>query len=198
MPDEHIGELVELQEVHQAVSVGLSRQDSIALTRVEQVGQEVLRFLALLHIILVVAAVGYELRQGVSSQITIDSLLRVVLESHQVAGERVDTVALLRGDTALLQVSQKLDARPVVLNDTIDDGEGPPNNLLVVGDCAHDVHERLDCLLGLILVLTRIKEVPLRGRVHLHEALDEIAVIGIEGRESFYAPKRSPEISKMS
>ena len=190
------GQLIDLEEIHKAVSVGLKGQNSIAAS-IKQIGQEVLSLLSFLNIILIVSTVRNQLCEGMSSKITIRSKrvsLVILLVSDQVAGERADAVAVLGGNSTLLEVSEELDARSIILNYAIDHGEGPSDNFLIVTDVLNDFHERLDRLLGLILVLALIKEVSLRIRVQIKEPLDATAVVVVHRLESGCMTKKLNKI----
>jgi len=159
--NEDSSKLVNLEKVHQAVGVGLARHVLVTIASLKEVIEEVLGIRALFLIVGVVAAERDELGEGVGSQVTVGFVLRAIRCSHQVAGEYADAVALLGADSALLQVSEKSDARSIVLNDAIDHGKGPPDEFLIATDRGHNVHESLNSLLSFFLMLTLVKELPL-------------------------------------
>jgi len=117
------------------VSVSLTSHDSIVVASiVEQVGEEVLRFRTLLLVVRIPATETDELGKSVRSQVAVRPQLSIFSVPHQVAGEGANAIALFQSNLALLEVSEELDARPIVLNNAIDHGKGPLDEFLIAAD----------------------------------------------------------------
>ena len=101
------------------------------------------------------ARVRDELCEGVGSHISLSPELLLVLlveETHEDA----DAVKLLLSVVAFLDLSEELDARSVVLNDTIDHGQGPSDKERLTANLGDYLEQSSDELLAFLVLETVI------------------------------------------
>ena len=124
--DEDFGELIGLQQVHQAVSVALLGEDTVAVLMLDEVVEEVLGLLCAS----LVSPNFNKHGQHMGGKIPLIALLVLgVLLQERV--EDVDAVLLDLWLLGLLDVLEVLDAGSQVLNDSIQESKGPVSQFIV-------------------------------------------------------------------
>ncbi len=113
--DELLSDGIDLQNIHQRVRVGLTRQYLGIVLSLEKIGQESIDSLD----IFLILAVGDKLGKGMSCQVSLISLSKLVV-NVEVGAEDADTVNLFLGVGTFLQIVDNVDSGAAVLNDAVD------------------------------------------------------------------------------
>ena len=144
---ELLSKLIDLEQVHEGVSVGVAGKLICLILNLNEIVKEVGR----IEQVLLNTCVRNELCEGVRSHITFSSELLLVLlveETH----EDMDAVQLLLSVVAFLDLSKELDARSVVFNDTIYQSKGPSDKKRLTANLGDDLEQRSDELLAFFVL----------------------------------------------
>ena len=173
--DELLSELVDPEQVHQAVCVGSARQSCSLVLCLKQEVQEV-DSLVTEGTFIAETREADQLGKSVSCHV---SLLSELLIDRLVEETIQDTnaVKLLVWVARLLDLCKILDSVASVLNDTIDESQGPLDQFSLTADLAHDRQQSAKQCHDLLRVLTCIKELSLLLVTHSLKLLDHLCAV---------------------
>ena len=111
--------------------------------------------------------------EGVGCQVSVSAFLDLST-LREVAEEDADAIDLFVAIVALLEGAENIDARTAILNDAVDHGKSPFDELAITADSVHNEKERLEKLLYLWLLAAVIKECALVVVAQLNELSDKV------------------------
>jgi len=166
VPDEELGELVSLEQEHHGVGEGVGGKFLLG-TGLEQVVHE---FVGVLSAVLVLVGLDKD-REHVGSQVSLFGSIRLsVLD--EVGEEDVDEIHVFLSVPGLLDVDEVLDTGALVLEDTVDEGEGEVGELGLGVDVLQDGEEHAEEVLDAVLGVKVLTLGNIAGFLELLESLE--------------------------
>ena len=137
--DEDLGQLIDLEQIHEAVSVGISGKHLLVVLILKQVVQEIAGI-----VLAFCETIGLNKHgKDMGCQVSLITALWLGL-SHDEVGEDLDAVEMLVLLSSLLKVLKMLDTGPCILNDTIQGANSPKLQLSISIDLLNDCQESFE------------------------------------------------------